>query len=159
MKEKDFLGHFKKLVIGCSSFLGCTGPLTVIEMIQISGKRAIPSLHSPSPSYHYVPPSFSSSHTIFSIQSVQMAQSSCRVSLLIGCRIAAFPLLSLLMHQPVVFVLQSKRVTPPPTLEQKELRRGGTSRTKTKLGSDQQQRQSPPITQQAPLGRKDAMGQ
>lgn len=43
----------------------------------------------------------------FSIQPVQMVQRSCWASPLIACRIAALPLLSLLMHQPVVFVLQS----------------------------------------------------
>lgn len=50
---------------------------------------------------------------VLSIQSVQMVQSSCWVSLLTACRIAAFPLFTPLMHQPVVFVLQSGRVTPP----------------------------------------------
>lgn len=45
------------------------------------------------------------------MQFVQMVQSSCQMSLLIACRAAAFPLLTLLMHQPVVFLLQSERVT------------------------------------------------
>lgn len=79
----------------------------------------------------------------FSIQSVQMVQSPRWVSPLVACRITAFPLLTLLMHQSVVFVLQSKRVTPP-SLFNKKGSGEGTSRTKTKLGSGPRQRRSPP---------------